>query len=180
MTTVTQKLTDSLTSSSRELLTSLINQNAYVGEVFSLSYETALVQVNDFHRQSVSEGFRPSRSLSLRALIRIVASTSKSEDASAILLRVTDRADLPNEAESTAIRVELGQRVSGDMNTHWESDEVMDPETSRLLSFAGIKCRVVGTFYVREELIPGEEPIVRLDLRIRHIELLSEQRPQSL
>ena len=162
MTNITQQLKDSLTKPSRELLTGLINSDAYVGEVFSLSYETALVQVNDFHRQSV--GGIPA--LSFLIATRIDPDSSfdiESEDASAILLRVTDRADLPNEAESTAIRVELGQRVSGDMNTHWESDEVMDPETSRLLSFAGIKCRVVGTFYVREELIPGEEPIVRLD-----------------
>ena len=35
------------------LLTSLVDEKAYVGEVYSLGYEEALVQIHDFHRQQV-------------------------------------------------------------------------------------------------------------------------------
>jgi hypothetical protein len=34
-------------------LGALVDEAAYVGEVFSLSYESALVQIHDFHRQKV-------------------------------------------------------------------------------------------------------------------------------
>ena len=36
-----------------ELLTSIVDETAYVGEVYSLGYEDALVQIHDFHRQEV-------------------------------------------------------------------------------------------------------------------------------
>jgi hypothetical protein len=36
-----------------ELLMSVVEQEAYVGEVYSLGYEDALVQIHDFHRQQV-------------------------------------------------------------------------------------------------------------------------------
>ena len=53
MTSISQALNRSLTAPDRELLTDLFDAEAYVGEVFSLSYETALVQVHDFHRRQV-------------------------------------------------------------------------------------------------------------------------------
>ena len=161
MTSISQALNRSLTAPDRELLTDLFDAEAYVGEVFSLSYETALVQVHDFHRRQV--GGIPA--LSFLVATRIDPTTdfdTEDEEASIILLRVMDRADLPSEAETTAIRVELSRRVSGDTLLNWESDTVMDPETSNLLSFAGLKCRVIGTFYVRKEQRPGQAPESRL------------------
>ena len=155
MTTIPQTLTHSLGQSERKLLTELFDSDAYVGEVFSLSYEAALVQVHDFHRRRV--GGIPA--LSFLVATRIDSGQAfdpESEDASVILLRVMDKASLPTEAESTAIRVELSRRVSGETSVNWEADEVMDPETSHLLSFAGIQCRVIGTFYVRRD--STEEP----------------------
>ena len=161
MTSISQALSSSLTAPDRKLLTDLFDADAYVGEVFSLSYETALVQVHDFHRRQV--GGIPA--LSFLAATRIDPTAdfdTEDEDASIILLRVMDRADLPSETEATAIRVELSRRVSGDTVVNWESDAVMDPETSNLLSFAGPKCRVIGTFYVRKEQRPGQAPESRL------------------
>ena len=161
MTSISQALSRSLTAPDRELLTDLFDAEAYVGEVFSLSYETALVQVHDFHRRQV--GGIPALSFLVATRIDPMADfDTEDEDASIILLRVMDRADLPSEAEATAIRVELSRRVSGDTGVSWESDAVMDPETSNLLSFAGLKCRVIGTFYVRKEQRPGQAPESRL------------------
>jgi hypothetical protein len=49
--------------SSAKILTGLIEENAYVGEVYSLGYEEALVQIHDYHRQLV--GGIPALSLPL-------------------------------------------------------------------------------------------------------------------
>ena len=155
MTSIPQALSRSLNAPEQQLLTDLFDPQAYVGEVFSLSYETALLQVHDHHRRKV--GGIPA--LSFLVATRINPDDDFAvdrEDASVILFRVMDKADLPSETEATNIRVELSRRVSGEPSLNWEADEVMDAETSHLLSFAGIKCRVLGTFYVTRETRQGQ------------------------
>jgi hypothetical protein len=78
-----------------------------------------------------------------------------------VLLRVLDQADLPNSQEALRVRVETAQRVSGDMQRSWDDRDVMDPTTHYLLSYAGVRCRVLGTFYIANL---GDEaaPVYRL------------------
>ena len=112
------------------------------------------MQVHDFHRRQV--GGIPALSFLVATRINPTEEFDiEDEDASVTLLRVMDRADLPSESEATAIRVDLSRRVSGDTSVNWESERVMDPETSNLLSFAGLRCRVIGTFYVRRKYEPN-------------------------
>lgn len=161
MTTISQAISDELNAPAKALLTSLFDPQDYVGEVFSLSYETALVQVHDYYRRQV--GGIPA--LSFLVATRINPDEqfdAHAEDASVILLRVMDRANLPSDDEATMVRVELSREVSGKIGVNWESQEVMDPETSHLLSFAGVNCRVIGTFYITQENIPGQPPTPRL------------------
>ncbi len=140
------KLSEPLLAASREL-TSLVDEHAYVGEVYSLGYEEALVQIHDFHRQRI--GGIPA--LSFLIATRVTAggvADVRQEDASIVLLRVLDKADLPNADEALRVRVETAQRVSGEVAQHWDDRAVMDPTTHNLLSYAGIRCRVLGTFYM--------------------------------
>ena len=128
-------------------LTAFIESDAYVGEVYSLGYNEALVQIHDFHRQQV--GGIPA--LSFLIATRIAPGTVvdvRQEDASIVLLRVLDRADLPNADEALRVRVETAQRVSGEVGRHWDDRAVMDPTTHNLLSYAGVRCRVLGTYYM--------------------------------
>lgn len=130
-----------------ELLAGLIGTDAYVGEVYSLGYSEALVQIHDFDRREV--GGIPA--LSFLVATRIAKSGPvdvRKEDASVILLRVLDHADLPNAQEALRVRVETAQRVSGDSERSWDHKDVMDATTHHLLSYAGVRCRVLGTFYV--------------------------------
>ncbi len=128
----------------------LVQPNQYVGDVYSISYETALVNIHDHHRQRV--GGIPSLSF----LIATRMSNSELEidysleDSSIILLRVMDAAQLPGDIEAERIRVQSAQRVSGEIEQHWDSSESMDSQTNYLLSFAGIKCRVIGTFFLEK------------------------------
>ena len=57
-----------------------------------------------------------------------------------------DAAPLPNDAEALQLRVGAARRTETDPNDHWDSK--MDSTTASLLGYAGVKCRVIGTFFV--------------------------------
>jgi hypothetical protein len=66
------------------LLAGLVDTDAYVGEVYSLGYNNALVQIHDFHRQEV--GGIPA--LSFLVATRIAKGSGidiREEDASVVL-----------------------------------------------------------------------------------------------
>ena len=128
----------------------LIQKTEYVGELFSINYESAKVQIHDNERRNV--GGIPSLSflIATRADPDSGNIDFKEEDASFILLRVMDAAQLPNSAEAERIRVETAQRVSGDTDTHWDGEGIMDTKTRVYLGYAGVQCRIIGTFYLDE------------------------------
>ena len=139
---------------SNALLGSLVQSNVpdtnapdqYVGEVVALGYETAVVQIHDFYRRQV--GGIPSLCFLIATRLRKAEPFDYTrEDASVLLLRVLDRASLPNDGEIERIRAEAAQRASGEQR-HWDEEEIMDAYTANLLSFAGVRCRVIGTFYL--------------------------------
>jgi hypothetical protein len=132
-----------------QLLTSLVDDKAYVGEVYSLGYQEALVQIHDYHRREV--GGIPA--LSFLVATRVLPTHQidvREEDASLILLRVLDKCDLPDAAEALRVRVETAKRVSGAPDRFWDHKDVMDAQTAQLLGYAGVKCRVLGTFYIND------------------------------
>ena len=142
------------------LLSSLVEAKAYVGEVYSLGYHDALVQIHDYHRQQV--GGIPALSFLIATRVDLSNPIDvRQEDASILLLRVLDHADLPNADEALRVRVENAQRVSGEVQKHWDDRTVMDPTTHNLLSYAGVRCRVLGTFFVTNVVI-DDEPEFRL------------------
>lgn len=134
-----------------------IQPEQLVGDVYSLNYESALVQIHDSFRRRV--GGIPAMCLLLATRVNFEGGIDyKSEESGLILLRVLDSAPLPNFQESERIRVEVGQRVSGEHHLNWDDAGAMDAVTANLLSYAGIKCRVLGTFY----LIGSEEDKLQL------------------
>lgn len=141
---------------SADLLRELVDADAYIGEVYSLSYADALVMIHDYHRKQV--GGIPALSFLIATRIEPGQPIDpRAEEASIILLRVIDHADLPNAQEALRVRVENAQRVSGEVDKKWDHKDVMDPTTHHLLSFAGVRCRVLGTYYITE-LSGGESP----------------------
>jgi hypothetical protein len=139
------------TSSTDDIFKRLIQKDQYVGEVYSISYETANVQIHDHFRQQV--GGIPS--LCFLIATRIASEQKgiecQKEDSSIILLRVMDSSPLPTDAESARIRAEVAQKVAGDHDVHWDDKATMDAMTHNLLSFAGVKCKVIGTFFVEQD-----------------------------
>ncbi|MEM0940951.1 MAG: DUF87 domain-containing protein [Bacteroidota bacterium] len=137
----------------------LIQTDEYVGDLYSINYETARVIIHDFYREKV--GGIPS--LSFLIATRVDPSKSdndfKAEDSSFILLRVMDAAALPQDKEAERIRVETAQRISGETETHWDDAGSMDLRTKNLLGFAGVQCRIIGTFFLEENGSNSESPL---------------------
>lgn len=72
------------------------------------------------------------------------------EDASLILLRVLDKAPLPNSSDTDRMRFEAGTRVSASAEgENWDDERALDKYTANFLRFAGVRCRVLGTFMMR-------------------------------
>lgn len=137
----------------------LIQTDQYIGDLYSINYETARVIVHDFHRQKV--GGIPSLCFLIATRVDTTSDNInfKDEDSSFILLRVMDSAQLPQDKEAERIRVEIAQRISGDTEKNWDEKGAMDLRTRNLLSFAGIQCRIIGTFYFEENSSNPESPL---------------------
>ena len=142
----------------------LIQTSEQVGDLYSINYETARVIIHDSERKKV--GGIPS--LSFLVATRVCPEVNnedfinidfKSEDASFILLRVMDSAPLPQDKEAERIRVETAQRVSGETEKHWDSEGAMDAKTRVLLGYAGVQCRIIGTFFLEENINNSEAPL---------------------
>lgn len=134
----------------KRIFSTLIQEEQYIGDIFSINYETGKVLVHDFHRQKV--GGIPSLCFLIATRIKPGEEIDyKSEDASLILLRVMDAAQIPQDREAEKVRVETAQRVSGETDKHWDSEDTMDYKTRHVFSYAGISCRIIGTFYLEEE-----------------------------
>src|SRR5437588_6832035 len=143
-----------------QLIAGLVQDESYVGDVYSLSYAEALVQIHDHYRARV--GGIPALSFLVATRIHPARAIDiREEDASVLLLRVLDHSDLPNAAEALRVRVETAQRVSGELDKHWDDRAVMDATTHNILSYAGVRCRVLGTFYVTN-IGPEKEPLYAL------------------
>ena len=67
----------------------------------------------------------------------------------------------------------MAEEVSGEPNRHWDEPGAMDPQTSQKLSFAGVGCRVIGTFFF--DLVHDDSP----DLALRFGSDLSNYYPNQ-
>lgn len=137
----------------------LIQPAEYVGDLYSINYETARVIIHDFYREKV--GGIPSLSFLIASRVdpNKAEIDFKTEDASFILLRVMDSAALPQDKEAERIRVETAQRISGETEKNWDDAGSMDMRTKNILGFAGVQCRIIGTFFLEENGHNGEAPL---------------------
>lgn len=133
------------------VLGALLQSDQYVAEVVSIAYETAKVQIHDHERRKV--GGIPALSFLVASRLSPPLKTvdPDEEDSSVILLRVMDATELPNSREAEGVRVETARSVSGEINRHWDSDGAMDADTRMLLGYAGVRCRILGTFFLEAD-----------------------------
>lgn len=129
-------------------LSDLLTKESYVGDLIKIGYEECDVLVHDALRQSVA-GLPLGAFLLATRLQPGSMPKPNDEDSSIILLRVTGQARLPNAAETENYRFLAGQRAS-DTDDNWDADGKTDQYTLHQLRYAGVLCRVLGSFRVRE------------------------------
>ena len=134
----------------KSIFSNLIQKDQLVGDLYSINYEEGKVLVHDFYRQKV--GGIPSLSFLIATRINPDNDIDfKDEESSIILLRVMDASQIPQDKEAEKVRIETAQRISGEADKHWDSEETMDLKTRHVFSYAGVSCRIIGTFFLEED-----------------------------
>lgn len=135
-------------ASSAKRLTSLIRPEDLVGDLLKIDYSECEVLVHDHLRQKVG-GLALGCFLLATRLSPESTPAPDQEDTNLILLRVTGQSRLPNASETDLNRFLAGQRVAT-MDEVWDAEGKTDQFTLHQLRYAGVRCRVLGTFRVRE------------------------------
>lgn len=151
---------DQYAREAKKIFSELIQEEQYIGDIFSINYESSKILIHDFYRKKV--GGVPSLSFLIATRIKTGAEIDyRDEDSSIILLRVMDSTAIPQDREAERVRIETAQRVSGELGTHWDDKEAMDGKTRDIFGYAGIHCRIIGTFYLDKK---GSNDSARLGL----------------
>ena len=130
----------------KDVLAQLIQQENFVGWTYSIDYETALVMTNDLWK---------ARSLGIPHNCFLVAATFDPEhfanvpveDQEVILLRVVGSTKLPQDDDMVRTKIDYFKESK---DIFGERGREIDDITQNELQFGGLKCRVLGTFFVSD------------------------------
>src|SRR5262249_40773549 len=117
-----------------------------IGAIYRMDYDEAIVLTHD--RWKYDSGGIPQFCFLLATAREINAPAG--DDDEVLLLRVEGTAPLSMEAELHAVREETLREAlssSGDPSPSAVLDVSMDPFTKNRVSFTGLRCRILGTFY---------------------------------
>lgn len=127
-------------------LTPLLDQAVLVGGIYNLDYDSAIVVTNDIDKRRA--GGIPKHSFLLAAgpqkpMEPIAMPLDEDE---VILLRVRGVADLPNQLDLVAIRMEA-MRDAYEKGEPPASEAISDKLTQKNMQYSAFRCDVLGTFY---------------------------------
>lgn len=133
-------------SAVRELL-NLIKPDQYIGDLLTLDYNSAEILIHDSHKIKV--GSVPHGCLLIASRITPEELSRSSDDnyTTLLLLRVSGTTRLNSDIDLDRARFERVQR-SNDTNQNYDDPKLTDQFTLNMLRYAGIKCRILGTFSV--------------------------------
>ena len=124
-------------------------RDSHVGFVYSMNFSEALVLTDDAWKERVA-GI-PHNSFLVAAGFNPEKMSEASElDREVILLRVLGPAPLPSDADLVRTRIEHNQRRTEEEVFTTDVHDGLDPLTHAELQSGGLKCRILGTFYVDE------------------------------
>ncbi len=128
-----------------ELLT-LIQKENFVGWIYSIDYEKALVITNDLWKSNV-KGIPHNSFLLATVFEPDKYGESDEADKEVILLRVTGSCRLPQDDDMIKTKIDNYQNKTGVFNDEASFDSL----TRNRLQFGGLECRVLGTFYMKQQ-----------------------------
>jgi hypothetical protein len=120
---------------------------SFVGYVYSLRFKEAFVMVHDKWKNDVN-GIPHNSFLVATGMDPINLAAADPIDREIVLLRVIEPASLPQDSDLMTARLEQHQRRSEGERFPNEIHDGMDPITASELSFGGLKCNVLGTFFI--------------------------------
>lgn len=128
-------------------LVRLVQTGNEVGRIYSIDYENALVLTNDFWKIKVN-GIPQNAFLIATNIIPENYSNQKDFDKEIILLRVIGSCKLPQDDDNIRTKLDSIQD-----STSFYSDGTFgfDKLTQNMLQFSGLQCRVLGTFYMKNQ-----------------------------
>lgn len=128
-----------------ELLT-LIQKENFVGWIYSIDYEKALVITNDLWKSNV-KGIPHNSFLLATAFEPDKYGEAEEADKEVILLRVIGSCRLPQDDDMIKTKIDNYQNKTGVFN----DESGFDSLTRNRLQFGGLECRVLGTFYMKQQ-----------------------------
>ena len=131
--------------SSDNKLCELIQKENFVGWVYSINYEKALIMTNDAWKENV-KGIPHNSFLIATNLNPDKYASTKEIDKEVILLRVVNSCKLPQDDDIVRTKIDNYQNQL-DINSDSEDYDVL---TKNKMQFGGLECRVLGTFYLKD------------------------------
>ena len=123
--------------------------NAFVGYVYGMRFDEVLVLTNDEWKHNVNglphnsfliaAGFNPTRIVDAYVI-----------DQEVILLRVIEPVSLPQDNDFIRTRIEHHQRRTSTEKFPGDVNDGIDPMTHSELQAGGLRCNILGTFYVED------------------------------
>jgi hypothetical protein len=125
-------------------LAKIIQEENFVGWIYSIDYDTALIMTNDLWKTKAlgvpHNCFLVAASFNPKAF-----ASSAIEEREVILLRVVSSAKLPQDDDLVRTKIDHFQRQTEIYRPEGVRD--YDDITRNQMQFGGLKCRVLGTFY---------------------------------
>lgn len=122
---------------------------SFVGYVYNLRYDEAYVQTNDSFKHAVN-GIPHNSFLLAAGFDPLRFDLAQSVDQEVVLLRVLEPVALPQDADMVRTRIEHHQRRRESERLPGDVNDGLDPMTASELQWGGLKCSVLGTFYMED------------------------------
>ena len=137
---------------SADPLARMADPSGFVGWVYGIDYETALVMTNDLWKDRAG-GVPQNAFLTAAPFLMGTYSATAEADREVLLLRVVGTARLPSTDDLVATRIDHFQRQAG------LAVEALDVLTQNQLQHHALECHILGTFFInsRAELRFGSD-----------------------
>lgn len=141
--------------STTDKLVKLVQAKHFVGWVYNIDYDKALIMTNDLWKENVN-GI-PHNSFLLAAPFNPQKyGDTRQIDRQVILLRVTGSTKLPQDDDMIKMKIDNFQNQEDPFGEDGVKD--YDALTKNKIQFGGLVCRVIGTFYMKNDnLVLGSD-----------------------
>lgn len=131
-------------------LAQLVQKENFVGWVYSIDYQNALVVTNDDWKHKV-KGIPHNAFLVATAFDPDKFSSTSESDREVILLRVVGSCKLPQDDDMVRTKIDNYQNQTSAYLE--DAEKGFDSITQNKIQFGGLNCRVLGTFYMKDNVL---------------------------